>query len=238
MACRHVDFHTHVLPGIDDGSASVEQSLEMLQTLARQSVTRVVATPHFYANYDSPERFLKKRQAAVEALTEAMMDQPDLPELHIGAEVYYFHGISQCEDLPRLAISGTQCLLVEMPIPPWTEQMLWELREIHDRYGLVPIVAHIDRYIRPFKTYGLPDKLSQLPVLVQANASFFLERSTRRMALRMLKNGHIHLLGSDCHNTTTRKPNLGEALEIISQHCGTEILDQMRDLALDLLIGK
>lgn len=228
------DFHTHVLPGIDDGSASVEESLQMLRQLGQQGVTRVVAVPHFYANYDTPDRFLVKRAAAIEALSQAMDGCADLPRLNIGTEVYYFRGMSECDALPKLAISGTRCLLVEMPMPPWSDRMLQELREIHDRFGLVPVIAHIDRYIRPFHTYGLPERLSKLPVLVQANSSFFIQRSTRRMALRMLKAGHIHLLGSDCHNMTTRIPNLGEALEIISSHAGTTPLEQMAALEAEL----
>lgn len=228
------DFHTHVLSGVDDGSACVEQSLEMLRMLGQQGVSRVVATPHFYANYDSPDRFLKKRAAAMEKLAEAMKDRSDLPKLHFGAEVYYFSGISECDALPKLAISETRCLLVEMPMPPWSDQMLWELKEIHDRYGLIPVIAHIDRYIRPFRTRGLPERLSKLPVVVQANADFFIQRSTRRMALRMLKTGHIHLLGSDCHNTTTRKPNLGEARQIIAGGAGEAALEQIMALEADL----
>ena len=82
------DFHTHVLPGIDDGSASIEESLEMLRSLGQQGASRVVAVPHFYANYDSPDRFLKKRAAAVEALTGVMAGQAALPELYFGAEGY------------------------------------------------------------------------------------------------------------------------------------------------------
>ena len=65
-----IDFHTHILPGIDDGSASVEESIELLKAEAAQGITKVVATPHFYANYDSPERFLERRAKAKVLLDE------------------------------------------------------------------------------------------------------------------------------------------------------------------------
>lgn len=237
MERRFADFHTHILPGIDDGSANVEESLEMLRLLARQGAECVVATPHFYANYDSPERFLRKRQAAIDALVEAVADETELPELRFGAEVYYFNGISQCDALPDLVISGTRGLLVEMPMQHWSDQMLWELREIHEKWGLVPIVAHIDRYIRPFRARCLLERLAQLPVVIQANANFFIQRSTRRLALRMLKKGDIHLLGSDCHNRTTRIPNLGDALEIISNSGDDDSLNRVHHLERELLSG-
>jgi len=65
-----VDFHSHILPGVDDGSASIEESLKMLQAEAGQGITHVVATPHFYPRYDDPERFLERRNAASEALQQ------------------------------------------------------------------------------------------------------------------------------------------------------------------------
>lgn len=230
-----VDFHSHVLPGIDDGSQSVEESLAMLRMEAEQGIGHVVATPHFYANYDAPAKFLEKRARAEEKLCRAMEQEENLPRLHIGAEVYFFRGISSCEDLPRLTLDGGRFLLVEMPQPPWTESMYRELEEIYSRQGLVPVIAHIDRYIRPFKTYGIPKRLEKLPVLVQANADFFLKSSTRGMALRMLKKDRIHLLGSDCHNLRSRKPNLREALDIIAGKVSGEVLERLRSCERDTL---
>ena len=84
-----IDFHSHVLPGIDDGSRSVEESIAMLQAEAAQGIRHVVATPHFYPHHDSPEHFLEKRREAEEALRREMKHHPGLPELSIGAEVYF-----------------------------------------------------------------------------------------------------------------------------------------------------
>ena len=67
-----IDFHSHVLPGIDDGSSGVKESIAMLQSMARSGITHVVATPHFYAQYDSPERFLKRRGESEARLREEM----------------------------------------------------------------------------------------------------------------------------------------------------------------------
>lgn len=217
-----VDLHTHILPGIDDGSRDVDMSLGMLRAMTAQGIRRVVATPHFYAAHDNPARFLDRRQRAYERLAAAM-DGLDV-EVRVGAEVYYFEGISDCEDLDALAISGTKAILIEMPMPPWSERMLQELQEIRQKRGLTPIVAHIDRYIAPLRTHGIPQMLARYPVLVQANSEFFIRRSTRRMALRMLTQGQIHLLGSDCHGLTHRPPNLDQAIGIIARKLGPEAL--------------
>ena len=87
------------------------------------------------------------------------------------------------------------------------------------------IIAHIDRYIRPFHTHGIPKRLEELPVLVQANASFFQQS----MAMQMLKKGQIHLLGSDCHNLTSRKPNMDLALQKIQKKLGQPVMDRLEE---------
>ena len=186
-----IDFHSHILPGVDDGSKDLEMTRQMLEQMNQQGIQAVVATPHFYAGHDRPEVFLEQRDRAEEALRTAMEADPNLPRLHIGAEVYYFRGLSNSDFLKKLAIRGTQFIMIEMPDAPWPETAWQDLEDIYNRLGMVPIIAHIDRYVAPFRSRGIPARLAQLPVLVQANAEFFLERSTSRMAMRMLKKSAI-----------------------------------------------
>lgn len=224
-----VDFHSHILPGVDDGSASIEESLKMLRMEAEQGVTQMVATPHFYPRYDDPEQFLQRRNAAFEALAEQTRGRKDLPSITLGAEVYYFRGISDSQILSQLTVGSSKCVLLELPPAPWPDSVYEELEQIRQKQGLMPIIAHIDRYIRPLQTYQIPRRLAQLPVLVQANAAFFLEKMTQSMALRMLRNGQIHLLGTDCHGSETRRPNLGTAEAVILRKLGEDALDRIRD---------
>ena len=125
-----VDFHSHILPGIDDGSESLKESIAMLQMEAAQGICHVVATPHFYPRYETPEAFLQKRDRAEAALLAAMKKVPDLPRISVGAEVYYFRGISESDFLPQLTIRGNQCILIEMPPAPWPESIFQELEAI------------------------------------------------------------------------------------------------------------
>lgn len=221
------DFHSHILPCIDDGSSSPEESEAMLRRELSQGITRVVATPHFYPQHHTPLLFLQKRAEAVKLLERHLPEKEPMPELILGAEVYFFRGISESEDIKGLTIGKKKYILIEMPNPPWTEAMYQELENIHTKLGLTPIIAHVDRYIAPFRTYGIPERLEELPVYVQANASFFIRKTTSRMALRMLKQDKIHLLGSDCHNMQTRLPNLGEALDVIKKRLGDEAISRI-----------
>ena len=229
------DFHSHILPGIDDGSRSCGESIAMLRMEAEQGIGHVVATPHFYPRYDNPEEFLRKRDRAEALLREEMAKENGLPQVTIGAEVHFFNGIGDSEVVPRLTIGSKRCILIEMPLSPWTPAMYRELEKIWLQWGITPIIAHIDRYIAPFRTHGIPEQLRELPVMVQANASFFLDRKTSSMALRMLKNGQIHLLGSDCHNLTSRFPNLGSAAEKIRSRLGQRTIDRICSMEREIL---
>jgi protein-tyrosine phosphatase len=214
------DFHTHILPRVDDGSASLEETLEMLRMEGQQGVKTVVATPHFYANHDQPERFLRRRQSAYSHLLVAMEGKAELPQVVLGAEVYYFAGMSNSDALEYLTIGEKKYIMLEMPFDQWSDSMYREIEAIYTKQGITPIIAHVDRYITPLRSFGIPERLQDMPVLVQANASFFTKASTRRMAIRMLRRGQIHLIGSDCHNLTSRKPNLFAAYEIIGKYLG------------------
>ncbi|MBE6986453.1 MAG: capsular polysaccharide biosynthesis protein [Ruminococcaceae bacterium] len=221
------DFHTHVLPGMDDGSASVSESIAMLREAFHQGITHVVATPHFYPQKDSPEEFLRRRQVAEDRLREQMARETDLPSLSVGAEVYFFPGMSNSDTLSLLTIGKNRYIMLELVNSPWSEYIYQEVQGIYEKQGLTPIIAHVDRYIRPFRTYGIPYRLEELPVLVQANADFFLNRRTASLALRLLKSDRIHLLGSDCHNLSDRAPNMGNAAQVIARRLGAEALERI-----------
>ncbi len=206
------DIHCHILPKMDDGSRSVEESLAMLESMASQGVDRIAATPHFYASENSPEKFLARRAASVEKLTKAC--RPGLPDLLLGAEVCYFEGVSRCEGLDALKIEGTGMLLLEMPFCRWTMRMIQEVWEIASR--MTVLLAHVERYLR-WQNEEVWELLADRGVLNQCNASFVLHWHTRKKALRMLREGKVHLLGSDSHNMSSRPPVLGKALALLGQ---------------------
>ena len=222
-----VDFHTHILPGIDDGSKDIEESIALLQRERSHGVKTVIATPHFYPHEDTPQRFLKRRQNAYEKLMAETADDDSLPKIILGAEVYYFKGISEWYDLKDLAIQGTDYLLLEMPLGKWTDSMFDDIEGIYTKQGIVPIIAHIDRYIDFFNTNKIIKRLETMPVVIQANGNFFINKKTRAKALKLLKKSGINIIGSDCHNMAVRKPNLGLVEEIITEQLGEEYITRI-----------
>ena len=222
------DFHCHILPNIDDGSSSLEESLALLRMEAEQGISRVVATPHFYPKYDSPVAFLDRRDCAESMLRKKIEDLKGFPKLHIGAEVRFFHGISESDYLPLLTIRETDSILIEMPPYPWSDTMYRELSDIWYKRGIRPIIAHVERYISPLTANRIFRHLLDLPVLIQANADFFIEKSTAGSAMKMLRSGRIHLIGSDCHGIESRKPNMSSAIFAIGRKLGMDFVSQIQ----------
>ena len=224
-----VDLHSHVLPCLDDGSDSVERSLEMLRCSYSQGVRKIVATPHFYPNMTNPADFLERRSRAVESLSAAVSEHKALgesfPAVYLGAEVAYFDGISRSSSISELCITGTRLLLVEMPFERWSETNIGELIALKAK-GFQPVVAHYDRYCS-YQEKGLLDRLLEGDVAIQLNAEALLRFGTRRQALGMILEGAVGFFGSDCHNMTTRMPNLSDAVGIIGKSLGCDRVEQL-----------
>ena len=221
-----IDFHSHVLPGIDDGSDSVETSLAMLDMWRNQKIDRLCATPHFYAEHNTPRRFLRNRDAAYQELMEAAKGQKGYPKILLGAEVRFFDGISNVAALPTLCLEGTDLLLLEMPFTRWTDRMLREVAEIRRR-GMIPVAAHLERYL-DFNSKSMIRHFMDLDILIQCNAEFFLSKRTSRKALSLLKDRRIHFIGSDAHNLSSRAPNMDEALQLIQKKLGSRTIEYLR----------
>ena len=115
-----IDLHSHILPGIDDGSRDISMTALMLSEMKRQGIQTVVATPHFYPSHDQPDAFLERRDRAMQALATI---QEDHPRIIPGAEVAFFDGISRSVIPELLRIQNTKLLLIEMPFTAWTDRM-------------------------------------------------------------------------------------------------------------------
>lgn len=211
-----VDVHSHILPGMDDGSRSVTESLEMLKAAYEQGIDAVIATPHFYGDRERPESFLSRRDESLKALKAASYDGP-LPNIYIGAEIAYYFGMGSSEALPSLCIEGTKCALIEMPFCAWSRGEVEEIYSAMENYGITPILAHIERFIGYGKNLSYIKELAERDVLLQSNAEFFINKKTRKKALKFLNSGLVKLIGSDCHNTGDRPQNIGDAINVIRE---------------------
>lgn len=220
-----IDWHSHLLPAMDDGSKNVEESLKLLNLLQEQGVSHVVATPHFYANDESVDRFLTRRKQSFDNLKGNLSRQ--CLEIHLGAEVKYYQGISRMEGLDKLCIEGSNILLLEMPFGKWSNFVVSEVIELANTTRFRIMLAHIERYLS-LQNKSVWRMLYENGVLMQVNAGVFLSMGTRRKALRFIKSGGVLFVGSDCHNMTSRPPKIGQAMAVIEKKLGDEFCAQMK----------
>lgn len=219
------DFHTHILPGIDDGSKDPQMSIDMLREEIRGGAQGIALTPHFYADMTDLQEFFDRRQRSFERLMEAVeRTKLEIPPLILGAEVHYFRGIGRSESLKNLTLGTSNYLLLELPFGNWPGNILEEIENITEIQGLNVVIAHVERYLDRDK---IEDIIENEDLIKQSNAEFFTDRRASRKALKMLKEGKIQILGSDCHNMSYRRPDLDEAEEIITKKLGREYIDDI-----------
>jgi protein-tyrosine phosphatase len=217
-----IDFHSHILPNIDDGSRSVEETLLLLEMLSQQGIQHVAATPHYFPSRESVYDFLGRREKSFSELQQAA-ENKNLPKIHVGAEVSYYEGISKLKDIPLLCLADSNLLLVEMPMAKWSDYAIHEIMELACLPKTKLVLAHVERY-RSYQNEQVWQQLLENDILMQVNASYFLQFGTKRKALSQLQKNEIHFLGSDCHDLKVRPPKIGLAYQVVSQKFGNEFL--------------
>ena len=229
-----IDVHTHILPAMDDGSKDLNMTAEMIRTEAAQGVRKIVATPHFYAHRTKIDEFLERRSRRLQQVSGLFASESDLPGLAYGAEVYYFPGIGSASRIESLCVEGTDILLLEMPFAQWTDQEYMDVSDLIKRKHLHIVLAHIDRYWGLQRKKQIWNDIMDLPLTRQINAESLLAGGAKRFSVKFLKQHGRVVLGSDCHNLTSRPPNLSQARELIKKKIGSEVLTQIDALAENL----
>lgn len=233
---NRVDFHSHILPSIDDGSQSEAQSYEMLRKEIAHGVEKVLVTPHFYPDEPSPKAFVEKRQEAYERLISYISDKEEkLPEIIQGAEVLLGVETADLEDLRLLAIQGTDYILIELPYNQIQEWVYESLEKIRVKHHLTPVIAHVERYV-PFQK-DLEDiycLMSMEGILGQVNTRAILDSETRSLCQQLIGNDMVHVIGSDAHRVRHLK-ELDRAYGYITKKHGEAKLKSLHEQAAALL---
>ncbi len=224
------DLHTHILPGIDDGAKNVEIAMELFKREKAQGVKRIVCTPHFKEDRITVTDFLNNRLESKKLLEEAMIDQGITSTFKLGAEVYLTERTPDVDLLP-LRIEGTDYLLVEFPIR-YSEKGLLELLYGVQLQGVIPIVAHIERYPFAVENVAFFIELIQMGCVIQVNASTLLcNNKSVEWVFAFIKCGLIHIVSSDAHSLEHRAPHMDEAVQVLMKKCGRNCYKKMEERA-------
>jgi len=209
-----IDFHSHILPKIDDGSRSIEESVELLDMMAEDGVDIVCATPHFYSHKISIDGFINRRNEAYETLKPYI--KPEHPKILLGAEVLYNHSLISCEDINKLCLEGTDYLLWEMPYTKITSGIVDDTEMLAGSNKIKLMIAHIERYLN-FTSYDELASLMSLDVIGQINAVSLTRFSGRRLCKKLFADSFVYILGTDYHRPSSDHVLLGEAENILKK---------------------
>src|SRR5712691_8310707 len=223
-----IDTHLHILPGIDDGPATLQESLALARVLVQEGVSHAVATPQY--NDQFPRHPTSEIQARVNELQQAL-DRHEIPlRLFAGHEALIKPGLVEDIQAGRLStLNGSRYLLLELWNTTWlpdTERVIFELRA----HGIVPIVAHPERYRAIQQDPGRLAALLQQGVLAQLTASSLISmqgKATRCCAESLLKKGLISCIASDAHGLNKRPPRVVRGLQRAAELLGQARVKQL-----------
>lgn len=223
---RIIDFHSHILPKMDDGSKSTDMSLQMLERMSSCGIDTVVATPHYYGFRESVPDFLKRRSASWKRLSASLGERH--PQILLGAEVAFFSGLAALGDeLDKLCIENSRIMLLEMPFAQWSGMELDAVSTLCLDRKYKVILAHFERFLPLQHNMQVAESLLELPILIQINAERFTSFFERKSVLKLFETKKAHLLGSDCHNLDRRPPNLEQARQVLAKKLGQGVLDEI-----------
>lgn len=220
-----IDLHTHILPGLDDGSKNLAESLSMAQVASDDGIHTIVATPHVLQGVFDNDK--NKILLAVTQLNQTLQEQNIAVHILPGAEYYLEADIplklSQGE---LLTINNNgRYLLVELPsafIPEYTAQVLYEIQ----LQGVTPIIAHPERNAGFSRRPDILQEMISRGVLAQvtsASITGLFGKKVKRTAFSFLRRGLVHLVSSDAHSSRGRAPLLSQAQKEIEKHHGSHI---------------
>ncbi len=216
-----IDIHAHVLPGVDDGPDTLEESITLVRSAVEQGVTKIIATPHH-----RPPRYDPKNVEEAYRLLKNRIKELNIPlELYLGREVYSdLNLIDMLQDIKPLNMVDSDYILLELPslkIYPTHYTIFDELLQRNYRV----VLAHIEKYPYLIDDYETLSYLIKLGFHTQINAKFVVTQTKK--AIRAIKAGHVHIVASDAHDMNKRRYQLKEAYRIIARKLGTKIADQL-----------
>lgn len=200
------DLHTHILPGMDDGPKDLSAALALLEQEYAQGVRNVALTSHYHCEAEALDAFLLRRERAFSELSEAA---PKGMTLKRGCEVFFSTELLRM-DVRKLCLEGTSCLLLELPIlqkPAFLNEVLLGLAA----RGIMPLIAHVERYLYVQRAPGLLREWIDLGARIQVNAG-----SDAAFTRKLLRWGLVHVMASDAHHVTHRPADLSAGLEKLS----------------------
>ncbi|MCR5421118.1 MAG: protein-tyrosine-phosphatase [Lachnospiraceae bacterium] len=234
---RIIDIHSHILPGIDDGSNSWETSVEMLKTAEAEGITDMIATPHYKPGHRNAPPHVVKELAA--RLQSKLRELDINVRIHTGNEIMYFSEAAEKLDRGEiLTMCDSDFVLVEFMPGDNFRHISGSLDEL--RYmGYIPILAHVERYECMISELKNVEELARRDVKMQINAASYtgaLGHKVKKAVMKMVDNGYIDYIGTDSHDTKRRAPYMAKCMQMLDRRYIREDVDVLTCInALDII---
>jgi protein-tyrosine phosphatase len=220
-----IDIHSHILPGLDDGARTIDESVEMLRLAADSGTTDIVATPHANAQFSFDHERVK------ESFQDLAERSKSFISLHLGCDFHLsYENVSDALVNPtKYTINNKQYLMVELPDLVALPIVRQAVRQFISA-GLIPVITH------PERNLSFQRKIDELAhwiedgCLVQVTGQSFLGRfgsTAKDIADKLMAAGLIHFVASDAHDCSDRPPDLSKAYNYISSRYGAERADSV-----------
>ncbi|MDO5291430.1 MAG: hypothetical protein Q4F05_01645 [bacterium] len=224
----YLDFHTHILPGVDDGSKDMEMTKAMLMKAYEEGVRTILATSHHYPGRTKQDP--EKRRDLVKQVDEiAKQISPDMKVLQ-GNEIYYRESIvEELENGTVLPLADTKYVLVEFNPNEHYRRIYEGISELIQS-GYYPVIAHVERVGTLIGSRSHMKELIEMSCYMQANSGSFMggffDKQSKTL-LALMKENMIHFIGSDCHNLTSRPPRMEACVKKLYKKLPKETVDQV-----------
>ncbi len=223
-----IDMHSHVLPGLDDGSKSMEQSLAMLRIAESEGISTIIATPHNMPGKGRPSR--EKLEERLAQLREEAEYEGIAIEIQLGTEYYYREEVCEIFDREEaVTMAASDCVLLEFN--PFEEKsyIYNAVRETFST-GYSPIVAHVERYEQLMKKTEYVHTLKDMGALIQVNASSVIGENgfrVKRDVRKLLKEGYVDFVSTDAHSDRNRAPRMAKCAAYLYKKYGAQYAERL-----------
>ena len=250
-----IDFHSHILPNIDDGSTSMEESVKLIKEAAQAGFTGIISTSHYLQNYYESDEEERKgllaelaeqvkmadvkssggisKEKSSDDDTSSFAEYSRMPKLYLGNEIYITtEMVELLEERKASTINGTNYVLFELPMnskPLFVKEVVYKLIE----NGYKPIIAHPERYSYVKEDIEYVRDLKNMGALFQANYGSVIGMygsSAKKTLKKLLKEDLISFLGSDVHAVGQIYPQIPKILKKLEKWISAEKLEELTTL--------
>lgn len=218
-----IDIHCHILPGVDDGPSTIEESIEMAKEAVAEGISIIIATPHHHNN-----QYINTKENIIHHVNylNSVLKKENIPlEILPGQENRIFGEL--IDDFQKgeiLTLTNSNYLFIEFPtasVPKYSDRLLYDIQI----EGLTPIIVHPERnkeiIENPSVLYNLV-KNGALTQLTAASLAGYFGKNIQKFSRKLIENNLTHFVASDAHNVYNRTFKLNEAYEIISKEFGND----------------